>query len=339
MDKISNSHDALFKEIWKNKKEAKTLLKNCLPKNILKIIDIDSIEISKDSFVEKELKEFYSDLLYKVKFREDEGYVYLLFEHKSYTDKWIFLQLLEYMLKIWRLYINQTKTDRLPIIIPLVLYHGRTKWKIDTRFATQFSGPRDSLSDYIPDFKIILYDLTQFSDEEIRGSILTRVVLLLMKHIFDPDIVDKLPGIFMLINDLLKQDTGLQYFETILRYLFSSIDNITENEVKEIIEKSLSDVKGDIIMTLAEKWRNEGYERGMRKGRQEGIKQGVQQGIREGLLEGIELAVTLKYGSSSDQQKLLELIKNIKDIDRLKTLKNAIMNTGSIPELIESLSK
>ena len=46
--------------------------------------------------------------------------------------------------------------------------------------------------------------------------------MLLFKHIFNPDLREKLPGIFSLMNDLLEQDTGLKHLETLLRYLFST---------------------------------------------------------------------------------------------------------------------
>ena len=48
-----------------------------LPKDILKITQLDSLEICKDTFIEKDLKEYYSDMLYKVKFKEETGLQYL----------------------------------------------------------------------------------------------------------------------------------------------------------------------------------------------------------------------------------------------------------------------
>ncbi len=103
-----------------------------LPQEILGLIDLNTLEISKDSFVEKELKDYFSDILYNVALKSrpktrsqvEEGHVYLLFEHKSYPESFIHLQLLEYTIKIWRLFLKQKKTckknRRLPIVIPIV---------------------------------------------------------------------------------------------------------------------------------------------------------------------------------------------------------------------------
>ncbi|MDZ7664871.1 MAG: Rpn family recombination-promoting nuclease/putative transposase [Desulfotignum sp.] len=40
-----------------------------------------------------------------------QGFIYVLFEHKSYYDRFVHLQLLEYMVKIWRLYIKQQEEE------------------------------------------------------------------------------------------------------------------------------------------------------------------------------------------------------------------------------------
>ena len=326
---VINPHDKLFKDIWTNKEEARDLLANYLPETVLELIDLDAMEISKDSFVEKELDEYFSDLLYKIDFKGDPGYLYLLFEHKSYKDRLIYIQVLEYMIKIWRLHEKQTKTRLLPIVIPLVFYHGETQWEIDPRFSSIFSGPVDALSEYLPDFRFILYDLTEVSDERIKGTIVNEAALLLLKYSRDPGLIKKLPGIFSLMNGLLKQENGLYYIEAFLRYVFSAVEDISEKEIKTILEKSLSDVKGDLTMTLAEQWRNEGIQQGIHLGKQEGIKQGIQQGI--------EVALTLKFGRHAESQKLIALIKKTNDINRLKTFNSAILDAEDISDLIKIL--
>jgi predicted transposase/invertase (TIGR01784 family) len=63
---------------------------------------LESLVVSKDSFVDKELREHFSDIIYQVDLKQgDSAYIYLLFEHKSYSDPLIALHLLRYMIKIW----------------------------------------------------------------------------------------------------------------------------------------------------------------------------------------------------------------------------------------------
>jgi len=327
MDQVYNAHDKLFRETWSNKENARSFLMNYLPDNVLELVDMDSLEISKDSFVEKELKEYFSDLLYMVDFKGAPGYVYLLFEHKSYADKLIHLQLLEYILKIWRLHLKQNKSKPLPIVIPLVLYHGRSKWKFGTDLFSMISGPYDQLADYIPDFRFILYDLSRYSDEDIKGTVLSKTVLLLLKHIFDADIADKLPGILSLLRELMDKSTGLQYLETIIRYLFSTMEQMGAGEIDKILKKSLSDKQGDVIMTIADELRMEGEKKG--------YAQGIQIAI-ESILESIELDLDLKFGK--DGLNFMPQIRSINDINKLKTIMREIKVAKSSDDLKSMLN-
>jgi len=83
--------------------------------------------------------------------------------------------------------------------------------------------------------------------------------------------------------------------------------------VPSIISNTLSEDKG-IIMTLAEKLRNKGLEKG--------------------LLEGIEFAISIKFGDADDCKSVIAKIKSIKDINRLKALKSKIKSAKTVPELI-----
>lgn len=98
--KVQNSHDKFFKETRGNVAIAKDFLTHYLPDNIINIVDVNTFEPQKDSYINKELEESFSDLLFKVDINEKEGYLYFLFEHKSYEDKVIAFQLLKYMVEI-----------------------------------------------------------------------------------------------------------------------------------------------------------------------------------------------------------------------------------------------
>ena len=135
INNLVNPHDKLFRAVWSNPENAFGFLEHYLPGKVLQVLDIRSLEIAKDSFIEKELKDYYSDILYRVNLAGKPGYIYILFEHKSYFDRNVHLQLLEYMTKIWRQHIKNQKErkkgkNRLPIIIPILICHGnqlRTK--------------------------------------------------------------------------------------------------------------------------------------------------------------------------------------------------------------------
>jgi len=339
MDNITNPHDKLFRETLSDREVAADFLQHYLPEDILTLTDLNSLEICKDSFVEDDLKDYHSDMLYKVMLEGREGYIYLLFEHKSYADRLIHLQLIEYMLKIWRLVLKQKTEKSLPLIIPMVLYHGQKKWQHGTKFSELFSEYHGKLKIYIPDFEFVLYDLTQYSDEAIRGMVLHRVVMLLFRHIYDPDIAEKLPGIFSAMREIIESEGGLRFLEKILRYLSNAAGGITPDELKNMVKESFSQEKEGTFMTIAEILRKEGFEQGLQEGirrgtqqaLQQGIQQALQQGIREGLTEAIELGLSLKFGYEG--LGIMPLIQLIQDCERLRNIKNAIKTAETLSEL------
>jgi predicted transposase YdaD len=327
---VNNPHDKAFRKVYKEPENARSLIINALPERVVSLMDLSTLEICKDSFIEADLADYCSDMLYRVKFRDGSlGSVYVLFEHKSYFDKYVHLQILEYMVKIWRLHIDQQgkgESAGLPIVLPLLICHGRKEWPKDTvRFTSLLTGPVGELSSYIPDFGFELFDLSCFSDEEIKGEVMSRVVLLLFKYSHNPDFHHKLPGILSLLKTLMEKKTGLQYLETVLRYLTSVIseEELSLEKIKGIFEQSVSKEAGEYIMTIAEKLRNEGELRG----RQE-VK-------HERLRGGIEMGIVLRFPEDIDM--MMTLVNKVEDLDTLNKVNAALKTKQDKAEILALL--
>lgn len=71
--RIQNPHDKFFKETFGNIMVAKDFLNNYLPENIMEIVDMNTLEPQKDSFINEELQEEFSDLLFSVNINDEEG--------------------------------------------------------------------------------------------------------------------------------------------------------------------------------------------------------------------------------------------------------------------------
>ena len=56
MSGIANPHDKFFKEALSRRDVARDFILNYLPADIVAFLDIDSLVINKDSFVDKDLK-------------------------------------------------------------------------------------------------------------------------------------------------------------------------------------------------------------------------------------------------------------------------------------------
>jgi len=274
---------------------------------------IGDLVLQKDTFVDADLQEHFSDLLYSIPLRLGETvYVYLLFEHKSYPDKWVAFQLLRYMVRIWDQQLHEDANRPLTPIIPLVVYHGRAKWTMGADFASLFTGPA-ALRAYWPDFQYQLSDLSAYNDEEIQGTIWLRVFLLILKHIFDERLGSQLPAILGLARELVQQETGLAMMATILRYVSQASSGVTKAELRLAITAVLPKDGGIEMATLAEQW--------IEQGRLEGIELGIEQGIERGLqAQRNTLLKLLQRRFQPTQSELDELTAQLAKIDQFDQL-------------------
>lgn len=322
MADITNPHDRFFKEVLSREEAARDFILHYLPADIVALLDIDSLETRKDSFVDKDLKEHFSDLLCAVNLKgEGSAYVYMLFEHKSFSDPLISLHLLRYMVRIWEHALKQGEARPLPPIIPVVIYHGRVQWRVGLEFCNLFNLPGE-LEGLVPNFRYLLCDLSRYNDEEIKGAVTLRAGLLLLKHIFSEDIGERLPEILKLLSRLLEKRSGLEYLETILRYAASGSDKIREEDIESAVREVLREKGGDIMPTVAEKW----IEQGMRQGMQQGMQQGFLQALREALIE------VLEDRFETVPRTLMKSLREINDPDLLKSLHKKALRASSSEE-------
>ena len=140
VNEIRNPHDAFFKQLFSQPDQAEQFLSTFLPTEISSHLDLMTLESQPESFVDADLQSHYSDLLYKVSLHNGQlGYLYLLFEHKSYPDRRAILQLLEYQLRIWQQVASKPPW---PVVLPILFYHGASRWTYPTAFQAFFEVPR-----------------------------------------------------------------------------------------------------------------------------------------------------------------------------------------------------
>jgi predicted transposase/invertase (TIGR01784 family) len=320
MNTIVNPHDKFFKEVFTRRETAEEFLRNYLPDDVVTLLDLRSLEYVKDSFIDKHLEEFYSDLLFTVFLKDgSRGYVYILLEHKSYQEPLTAFQLLRYMVKIWEMALKNREDVRFPVIIPVVLYHGAHRWRAGVQFR-DLLDVSTALVPFIPDFQYVLWDASSYPDKDIKGAIILRVALLIFKYIFRPELRERLPGILGLFRELVTKRTGMEYLETVLRYILNAAPtgNISYEDLKAAVDEALPQRGGEIMLTIADTL----IEQGMQQGMQQGILQKAQEDvidILEARFEGVP-------------QSLVKTIHDIHDPSLLKILHHKAIKVQSIEE-------
>ncbi len=316
---ITQPHDRFISKMFAQLEIAEDILFQNIPV-ISNHVCPGSLENTGEKFVTAELERYYSDILLKAQLRSgSDVYVYLLLEHKSYHEPEAAYDLLQYMMRIWEKV--KEKGKRLPLVFSIVIYHGKRRWMTDTNFASLVDIPA-GLNDYVPHFSYYLFDLSRYDDEEVKGAIRSRAVLLLLKHIFDENFGEPFIRVCELISKLEDEKSALEFMKSVLEYIGNATDKITQEEVKEGVLKALP-LTGEILMpTLFEQLKEEG--------RVEGHKQGLEQGVQESI-DLVLLIMELKYGKEG--LVLAPKIQSITSLEKLKEIKKSLRTDISLQEM------
>ena len=115
----------------------------------------------------------------------------------------------------------------------------------------------------------------------------------------------------------MNKRSGLEYLETVLRYVASGSDHIGQEEIRKGIRGVLGKSEENIMPTLAEQW--------IEQGMQQGIQQGILQASREALIDLLE-----ERFETVVPQTLRSRLKEINDPDLLRTLRKKALRAGSL---------
>lgn len=337
MSDVSNPHDKFFKDAFSQPHIARDFIENYVPSEIVAALDLSVLELQKDSFVDEELQEHISDMLYRTRLREGNALaIYFLFEHKSFPDRWTMLQLLRYEVQIWEQELRtarnekrRTKSLKLTPILPLLVYHGERGWGIRNQFSALFDLP-DVLRPYFPDFQHLLVDLSTASDEAIQGFAQTRFVLELMRFIRSDELLNE---VVRLLRQLQNENDSVSLHPLILvafRYMMSYRNDISLENLRQVVTLAALPDGDETVMTLAEQLRNEGFQLGERQGFQLGERQGFQLGEQKGVRQSIINILRTRFDYVP--KNIVSRLDKIDDLERL----NYLVMTSAVVVTLET---
>jgi hypothetical protein len=190
--------------------------------------------VNTEKFSSKSQK-FMLDLLFSCKVKDQDAYIRIVLEHKSYLDKELPIQLLYYNAAIWEEAIKGK--EYYPPIINIVFYHGKGEWNIPTSLPVLED---QNLEKYVSKLNYILIDLNKVSDEDIISEtyqdLCVQWAMLAMKHIFDS--IKGFIKVLELIADYIKTHDYIETSHCIfltLDYIVSVKDN--PEEVESILKE------------------------------------------------------------------------------------------------------
>ena len=263
----NQKHDKIFKEILDNKKEGVKLLNKYLD---LKIEEKD-IEKYTRKFVLPELENRESDVIYKLKNEQ----IFFLIEHQTKVDYSMPFRMLEYIVEIMRSAVSrekiQNKSEKLPIVVPIVIYTGKENWKVPRLLQERqaYYGKTNL------EFKYNLVDGSKISKEELmkENSILSKAILL--------EKLDNPEEMLEILKEVTKNDldSDEKYFiNLILKYLLP--EKLSKDETKEILENLKGEEDDTMFIDILRKYFDDKEKAAVQTAVNEGIKNVVKEMLK-----------------------------------------------------------
>lgn len=185
-DALHQPHDKLFRAVFSDTAEAASLLQAAVPATIRDQLDWPTLTLLTGTFLDDDLRESESDLLYQIEHSgtQERVWLYALFEHQSSPDKWMRFRLMKYCCRIWDASFREApEQSQLPPVLPVVFYQGVQGWTHSTELADLFPESMRSWP-WVPRFAHMLLDQTGLGPEEVVGGLKGRIVQLLMMAAF-----------------------------------------------------------------------------------------------------------------------------------------------------------
>lgn len=293
--RINNEHDKIFRTVLDKKTDVSKFLNKFLGLNI----KIEELEKYNSSYIDLKFKNKEADIVYRIKDKN----IFLLIEHQTKIDKKMPIRLHEYSTEIMASAMEENKYKSIPSVIPIVLYTGKTKWKIENETIEK--------QQFFKEVKLIdgefnLIDINDFSKKELLEDDIFITKMMLVEKCKDE--IEMVQALEKIENKIKEEDKST--FRRIVKEIWSlRIGTENANKILEKIEEGSGNMMAVMEMLLAEneKYINIGRQEGMKKGRLEGRQEGRQEGRLEGGKQKIKEIVQKMLAENFTKEMIMKI--------------------------------
>jgi len=279
--------DTSYQRLFSHPEMVRDLLIGFVKEPWIQRVDFSTLQPYKSSFVSDRLRKRRSDVVWRVRLHDEWLYVFIVLEFQSKPDTFMALRVLAYVVLLYQDIVRKerdvrTGKQKLPPILPMVLFNGSETWRASTEVADLIQRVPGGLEGYLPSFRYLLIDekkhsgigeksqknlveaLFQLENTREPRSI-QRVVIRLLKWLGAPDQAELSRSFATWFNEVLvprqKFPERIPAFQDI-------------QEVKSMLQETV------------QKWYKEAEQKGMREGKRKGKIEGKKEGKKEGKIEG-----------------------------------------------------
>lgn len=296
------THDNGYKNLFSHPEMVRDLLAGFVKEPWVAELDFASLEKVSGSYVADDLRDREDDIIWRVRFRDNWLYLYILLEFQSTVDKYMAVRLLTYLGLLYQDLIKQRQfasTGLLPPILPIVLYNGKPRWTAALNISQLIEAPPQTLRDYTPQFKYLLLDEGSIDES---GPLALRNLAAALFRLEKSRNADSMGQMVSALVDWLEapeQDSLRRAFAVWIKRVLlpGRLPRITMPELGDLLE--IKTMLAETVVEWTQQWKKEGYDAG--------IELGELKGKLEGKLEGeatlLERQLTKRFGPLTQETR------------------------------------
>ena len=313
-------HDASYKLLFSHAEMVEDLLRGFVPHSWVQALDFSTLEKVNASYVTDDLRDRHDDVVWRVRFQDHWLYVYLLLEFQSTVDRFMAVRILSYTGLLYQDLIRSQSLhqERLPPVLPIVLYNGESRWKAAVALSELIHPAPKELQAYQPQQRYLLLDEGAYPESalpQVRNLVAAVFRLENGRH------AENVLAVITALLDWLQgpQQAGLRRSFTIWiqRVILADHSAIPHESLLELEEVHT------MLAQRVQQWKQEWRAEGLAEGRAEGLEKGLAEGRTEGRAEGLQnerstflRQAQLRFGAET-ATTLAPLLERVADPEQL----------------------
>jgi len=212
-------------------------------------------------------------------------------------------RLLRYQVRVWEEWFSRNpEAKMLPMIIPIVMYHGTTPWSEPRSFDALLDVPpgvRPAVEPYLVRFTYLLHDLSQISDDELREGAMRTALAKLVAMCFkyartDVDFLEILGRWMSVVREVARAPNGLEALAQVMRYILEVNEHVGSEALQALLEHEIGPEAKDAIVTTGQQL--------IEQGRQQGFQELLLRQLRQRFGDAVDTHVEQRIVTASLEQ-------------------------------------
>ena len=324
-------HDAAYKDLFSHPRMVEDLLRGFAAPEWSDALDFTTLEKLPAEYVSDDLRRRHGDLVWRLRFRETWLYLLVMLEFQSSTDPYMAVRILVYTGLLYQDLIRRGALgpdERLPPVLPVVLYNGRRRWTAPVEVADLIAPVGEALARFQPSQRYFLLDQGSCGEDDLpRRNLVSALVALENSRS-----AAELPELLEVLSDWLRgpgeDELRRAFVEWVRRVL-------PRGRFAGAALPGVQDLEGGEMM-LAERAK-EWTEQLLREGREQGLERGLEQGLERGRAEERALLCRLaaRKFDAETAERLSGLLDCLTDPERLAEVGDWIIECGTGADLLD----